>query len=264
LNRDAISFEPDDIHVVIEGEEPTPRRRGQAHDTAASDRLRAQAELVDIHNRRLAQERTIADANWRELNARQETARYRLQAANETGDEQAASAQQAEIARLEGLREGVRQRLNHWNSQSERQAPRYTHQTEEFLNRHPDLLTASGEPSDAARGAHHLAVSAGLKPDSPGYFEHVEKTLGLRGGGNGNGRSSGRSVGAESNSVHLNAHQRQLATDGTMTWGRHDLAAGRIKDASKIGSPIGVHEYARRLLAMERDGYGNKDKLWSK
>lgn len=157
-------------------------------------------------------------------------------------------------------------------------------QTANWLRSHRDYVTDQRK-NHKLQAAHSNALSEGIEPDTDAYFEAVETFLGLRKvektvdppevteGDNvqrpsvaaaakkpaaravapvGSSRANGGTV--SGNEVRLSAGEAQAATDGTHVWGAHDLASGRIKDKSMIGSPIGHQEMARRKLAMQRNG----------
>ena len=131
----------------------------------------------------------------------------------------------------------------------------FTSRTADWMRAHKDLVTDPRSNSKLV-GCHHLALGEGLVPDSDEYFSFVENKMGLKNGG-GNGRSGNVQRGSSDggNAVRLSKGEVERANDGSIQWGRHDLAAGRIKDASMIGKPIGNVEYARRRIEMQKQGY---------
>lgn len=156
-------------------------------------------------------------------------------------------------------------------------------QTAEWLRQHRDYVIDPRKNAKLTAG-HHDAVAEGIKPDTPEYFEHVEKFIGLtkepdkvvtagddvqRPGAAPTKKPAQRSVapvanssanggGAGSKEVRLTPGEAKAADDGTHVWGKHDLAAGRIKDSSMVGRPIGLQEMARRKYAMDRQGLYDK------
>lgn len=151
--------------------------------------------------------------------------------------------------------------------------------TQKWLREHRDYLTDSTK-NHKLTAAHYSALGDGLAPDTEQYFEHVETTLGLREGkpkpngkgeerqrsGNGQFRrgsappvapvaQSGGGTSGGGTEVRLSAKEATAATDGTLTW-NYDDPSGKKK--FKKGDPIGVAEYARRKLAMQRDGRYDK------
>jgi hypothetical protein len=126
--------------------------------------------------------------------------------------------------------------------------------------------------------AHMDAISEGISPDTPEYFTHVESFLGIgkqqqTRQTNGDARqtttttrrraavpvapvhqSAGGTTGGGPE-VRLSPVEAKAAQDGTHVWASHDLAAGRIKDKSQIGQPIGIQEFARRKHHMTKEGH---------
>lgn len=150
-----------------------------------------------------------------------------------------------------------------------------TEPTARWLREHKDFIT---DPRKNAKmtGAHWDAIGEGLQTDTPEYFAHVEKYLGLtkaapNGKGNGNGNGSqpparrsassapvapvqasagGTSGGKE---VRLTPGEAKTATDGTLVWNT-DSKDGRYKK----GDPIGIQEFARRKSLMMEQGLYDK------
>jgi multidrug efflux pump subunit AcrA (membrane-fusion protein) len=149
----------------------------------------------------------------------------------------------------------------------------FTEPTANWLRDHREWVT-NAHKNAKLTAAHFDAVSENLVPDSPQYFERVETLIGLRKveqapKPNGNGKAqqqrrvappvaptqaSGGSVNGGGTQVRLTKGEVERANDGTHVWGKHDLASGRIKEASLVGAPIGNQEMARRKLLMQKDG----------
>jgi len=159
---------------------------------------------------------------------------------------------------------------------------RFTQPTADWMRAHREWVE-DPRKSKKLSAAHFDAEAEGLVADTPAYFAHVETYLGLRQKPNGNGAASNgsarpaprpaapvapvnggngsASVGSNGGGqeVRLSAGEVAAANDGaTHVWGKHDLAAGRIKDASLIGRAIGTQEFARRKLAMMKQGRYDK------
>ena len=161
-------------------------------------------------------------------------------------------------------------------------------ETQRWLREHRDWVLDPGKNAQLTR-AHYHAVGEGLTPDTPEYFAHVETRIGLRqeqrardeagrfaaadGGAapktptrraaappaapvNGGGATGAPAM--SGNVVVLTPIEAKAATDGTHVWGEHDLKAGRIKDKSLVGSPIGATEFAKRKRAMMAEGRYDK------
>lgn len=120
------------------------------------------------------------------------------------------------------------------------------------------------------------AVAEGHTRDSPEYFAHVEKFLGIakpgttNGAGKQNGaqqqrRAQGAPVAPVQNTgggmqgggatVRLTAGEAKSATDGSLVW-NYDDPSGQKR--FKKGDPIGVQEFARRKLEMQKNGQYDK------
>lgn len=140
--------------------------------------------------------------------------------------------------------------------------------TASWLRAHPEFIT---DPRKQAKltAAHYDAEGDGLVADTPAYFAHVEKFLGIGGeavtkaapteaeqvrpkkaapvapgsavsnGGGGDGRPV----------VMLTRGEAAAAQDGTHVW-NYDDPKGKFKK----GEPIGTTEFARRKLAMQKQG----------
>jgi hypothetical protein len=145
---------------------------------------------------------------------------------------------------------------------------------------------ASAEESKLARkliAADNDAAAEGIAVDTPEYFAHLESFVGLKKAASEekpdnkqtgvtqvrahqrrqsvpaapvNGGGSPASGGSEQIQVRLTKGQAESAEDGTHVWLKSDLAAGRIKDASMVGKPIGVREMARRVHEMSKERPG--------
>jgi hypothetical protein len=147
----------------------------------------------------------------------------------------------------------------------------FTEPTANWIREHPDWVKDKKKNAKLT-AAHADAVANDVELDTPEYFAHVESYIGLHqaetgtNNGTGNGAAkpapkvqrrssvpaapvtaSGGGTSGGGPTVRLTKGQEERANDGSIVWGKHDLASGRIKDASKIGTPIGTQEYARRV-----------------
>jgi hypothetical protein len=122
------------------------------------------------------------------------------------------------------------------------------------------------------QAAHFDAESEGFALDSPKYFDHVERFLGMKkaaepepkpnGGAEATSQRrptapvapvtpSGGGMSGDSNTVRLTKAEAEAAQDGTVQWNYDDpTGKGRFKK----GDPIGLTEYARRKLTMTKQG----------
>lgn len=164
-------------------------------------------------------------------------------------------------------------------------------QTQEWLRAHPEQAaamarqmngSASGDEVKRARklsAAHEDALAEGYAADTPQYFEHVEKFIGLKKeptngaakpqpqrrsspavapvsqSGAGNGTTGGTQV-------RLTQGEAAAATDGTHVWNAGNLHPETGKPIKRddpiVGTPIGHREFAKRKLAMQRQGAYDK------
>jgi hypothetical protein len=133
--------------------------------------------------------------------------------------------------------------------------------------------------------AHFDAEASGYAPDTPQYFDHVEKFIGLKKDAavvtegddvqrpgaakeaakeakkqaqrsvapvNGSAGSGGAVSG---NTVTLTSREAAAATDGTVVWNWDDTSGNK---KFKKGDPVGVEEFARRKQKMVQQGLYDK------
>jgi hypothetical protein len=125
--------------------------------------------------------------------------------------------------------------------------------------------------------AHYDAVADGIEINSTEYFDRIEKFLGLKTTKDSNGRDhkpdgkfaakratppsapvngASSAGGAQSaTEVRLSKGEAMAATDGTHTWSYDDTSGQK---RFKKGDPIGVQEFAKRKLAMQKQGLYEK------
>ena len=157
--------------------------------------------------------------------------------------------------------------------------------TAKWLRDHPDDLRVLATNSDTRRvakisAAHNDALAEGYGLDSPEYFAHVERFLGMtkeeaketpKPAGNGAPKAaprrpgppvapvqaSGGGVSGGGVEVRLSKGEAAAATDGTLVWNYNDPSG---KNLFKKGDPIGITEMARRKKALTEQG--QYDKSW--
>jgi hypothetical protein len=146
-------------------------------------------------------------------------------------------------------------------------------QTAEWLRAHRDFVINPAK-NQKLTAAHYDAMAESLTPDTPEYFAHVEKFVGLKkdasvtegdnvqrpgaapkkqaqravapvGGSSANGGAP------PSNEVRLSSGEAKAATDGTHIW-NYDDPSGAKK--FKKGDPIGIQEFARRKQKLTQQG----------
>jgi hypothetical protein len=228
-----------------------------------------------------ASERRIAAANKRGADARAEAARHRLETARlrtqaardnvenalltaqsevsaaqteyadafERGDFDTAAKATARISEassrrvlLANQREALARAPISSGDEFEDHLARFTEPTANWMRDHRDWVVDQRK-SAKLTGAHHMALSEGLTPDTPAYFDFVEKTIGVRDGNSGRGSADHRTH-VTSNGVYLTENEKKIAQDGTLVFN-----AG-----PRRGQPIGIQEMARRKSEMHKQG----------
>jgi len=142
--------------------------------------------------------------------------------------------------------------------------------SQDWLRRHRECVT-DDKLNKKVLAAHNLAESEGIKANTDEYFDYIDEFMGFKekkepgataerrppanqqqqqrrsapsapvsrdnGGGSGSELQPGE--------VKLTPREAKAATDGTLVW----------NTGPEKGKPIGTKEFARRKLAMTRDGY---------
>lgn len=148
-----------------------------------------------------------------------------------------------------------------------------TPKTAQWLRDHSDMATAlaarmSGRATteQSRLGAkltagHNMAESEGLEADTPEYFEYIEKFIGEPKKPTQTQRRASAPVTPVSHSgggtngggveVKLTRGEANAANDGSIVWNTPDPTG---KNRWTVGSPIGNQEFARRKLAMQKEG----------
>lgn len=131
-----------------------------------------------------------------------------------------------------------------------------SHQSRAWLQAHPECLQDQ-EKYLLMSAAHTAAVKTQLTPDTPEYFNFIERRLGYADEPQSQPRSRSMPAappsrdsapGASKVSVQLSANEVKSATDGTIVWN-----VGPNK-----GKPVGTQEMARRKALLQKDGkYSN-------
>jgi hypothetical protein len=252
---------------------------------------------VEAENTRLAQEvgglhKAIASSQLETVSsgleaaaAEQKAAKAAYKAAFESGDADAiADAQErmsfaaARSMRLAEAKATVEARAKDLPSRDTGAPQRHADPVEAFaagrdpkaqawIRAHGEYITDGAKSAQLSK-AHHAALGE-LGPDaegSDGYFEAVEKHLGLREAAKPRSQvrsppvapvsSTGGSVSTGGNGyeVKLTKKEAENAQDGTITWNRNwDAAKDGPKKFNK-GDPIGIHEMARRKLVLSKNG----------
>lgn len=141
--------------------------------------------------------------------------------------------------------------------------------SQQWLRGNRQFVGGDGQPVPKLTAAHWSAVAENLAPDSPEYFSHLEKTLGIKqvekkpeprvqrreSAPAAPVRSAGGDVSGGQRQVSLTAKEAQSATDGTLVWNFDDPTG---KSRFRKGDPIGVGEFARRKSIMMKEGQYDK------
>lgn len=251
----------DGLHVTIEDDDDAAAsariadsNRRYEEATREADQYRAETARL---RRQTAVDRVAVDLATTE--AEIEAARGALYWAKENGDFASEVAAQEKLTSSVTKRENLTARAEAIQRQPmpqtfEDHLSRFTPRTADWMRRNRDWVMDPGK-SNRLQSAHHVAVARGLEPDTDEYFDHVERTIGLRSGG---GRSSSgrvaadvdprRPVSSDGRTVLLTKGERERAIDGTLTW---NYGPNR-------GKPIGIQEMARRKAAMVAEGRYNR------
>lgn len=250
------------------------REAAQARQEAATARTAATASNLDTVTTALAAAQTAAEAAKRDMRAAKEagdldaemdaqdrltTARIDVRTYDEAKANLEARAKAAPTRPADPVEAYIQGR---------------SEQTATWLRAHRDYVTDQRK-NQKLTAAHHDAVAEGLSPDTPDYFTHVEKFIGIRKAEpakevtegdnvqrpgaakrsgpvvapvNGSARTGGAVGGQE---VRLSANEAERAVDGTHVW-NYDDPSGQKR--FKKGDPIGVQEFARRKRAMTASG----------
>jgi hypothetical protein len=133
--------------------------------------------------------------------------------------------------------------------------------TAQWLRSHREWLSDKAKNEQLTQ-AHYHALGEGVRVDTPEYFAHVERQIGLAGSKNSSSQRTNLRVNPSDTSSHISGNRVALtrgeserATDGSIVWNENDLRSGRIRDRALIGRPIGHGEFARRKVAMHRQGF---------
>jgi hypothetical protein len=256
------------LRVVIDDDEGgatlqsrTPRADRVADLERETGQWRAETARLrqEAHHNRLEAARIQVDAGLRQTTAEAESARAAYQSALDRGEFDRTADAVAKLAEIEVRRREIereQQALARIPAPPSDPVEAYcagrTEPTRRWLEQHRDFIT---DPQKNARltSAHWAAVAEDLVPDSPEYFEAVERRIGLRDGGRRavEGKfeidRSNPNTHARGNSVFLTPGEVRAATDGTLTF----------NTGPKKGQPIGTVEAGRRKAIMIREGRYN-------
>lgn len=295
-----VAKEPaDDLAAQFADLQAQSKRDQQAIDTERRQRIAAEQEAIRARQEATTARGEVIDSQYGTvesgLSAAQEAAdaaEREYKAAFEASDGAAMAKAQRSIARAEAtisrLTEAksdldTRKAKAPIEAEQVREQPRQvvhddpveayvanrTPPTAKWLRAHPEFVTDQRKNAKLT-AAHYDADAAGITVDTPEYFEHVEKFIGIaktngkapeprtrratvpaapvNGGGGSAGSSSGQIV-------NLTRAEARAAEDGTVVWNVPDPTG---KNRWKVGDPVGHQEYARRKLAMTKQGAYDK------
>jgi hypothetical protein len=235
---------------------------------AEAERNRAFAERAYLQNQLLRTRCDQVAAEIQHTTVAAEAAEVALKNDLEAGDMVAAARRNREISQIEVRRLNLEQTAAQLQATPplpadplEAYCAGRTEPTRRWLQEHRDWVT---DPKKNVRltAAHWSAVADELVPDSPAYFEAVEKAIGLRDGGRARGdngddvhrtsdvtvRKHRRGDPIPSGAVRMTKGEYEAATQ-IIKWDRDD-PQGRFKKHE----PIGVREYLRRKELMQQQG----------
>lgn len=150
--------------------------------------------------------------------------------------------------------------------------------SQEWARNHRDWI-ADPAKLRKVQAAHMHAMGEEIAPNTPEYFDHIERRLGLKKGPDRdpdtgqftsdkpapkrsvsppaapvNAGSNGSSA-ISGNTVTLTQGEAKAATDGTVVWNWDDPTGQK---RWKKGDPIGIQEFARRKREMTKQGAYDK------
>jgi hypothetical protein len=280
-------------------------QKQQQDEQEARQAAEARAQEAEL-GRRVAEEQArkasteVADTRLASIEQAIESAKAEADSASneyasalEAGDWKKAAEAQRKMARAEARGIQQEQFKQAWEAQKQqpqqpvstgdrfedyiRRVERVTPNSAQWLRNHRDWLTDERKNAQLT-AAHFDAVANDIAVDTPAYFEHVERKIGLRAeakrpnGNAGNGNtprrqaapvapvmpSPGGTSGGGGNEVRLTQREALAATDGTLIW-NYDDPSGQKK--FKKGDPIGIQEMAKRKRAGMAQGLYDKGKF---
>ncbi len=256
----------DEVRIRIPDDDaPSAPGETSAEIKAATERANAEAARA---RQETAQARAIIEQNQTNqlltgislVKAEAANARAAYREAMESGDfDKAAEAQEAiataasRVHQLESIRDYQAQRPQQPADPVEAFAQGRTEATAAWIRQHPQYIRDQQKFARLQSG-HYSAIAEGLTPDTPQYFARVEREIGLRKGEQqAVKRSNDPHTHVQGGSVYLPPGEAERSRDGSLTWQRHDVKAGRCS-AEQVGSPIGLEEMARRKSFFLKQG----------
>jgi len=251
------------VHVADDDDDAaaSARRIAEIDAKAAASRSEAARSRLETARLRTQTARNNVENALLTVESQAAAAEAQYAQAFEAGDFDTAAKATARISEASSRRvllETQKQAIEHASISSgdafEDHVSQFTDRTAQWMRQHREWVEDPRKNSKLM-GAHHMAVSEGLEPDTPAYFDHVERAIGLRGGG---GRSSthmqretpkynptDHRTHVTPDGVYLTENEKKIATDGTLVF----------NFGPNKGKAIGIHEMARRKSEMSKQGY---------
>lgn len=282
----------DTIKGQLDDEKKARESDRRAREAAEADAAKARQEATQARGDATISQFDVVVSGIETATAEADAAEREFTAAYEAGDGKAQAQAQRKMAqaearkvRLEEAKADLEARKTAAPRTEQRTEPagdpvdkyisQFSSRSQTWLRDHRDHVTDATKNSRLI-AAHHLAVADGLKPDSDEYFGFLEKNLRLgkdaavddtrrqttttqrrasapvapvNGGGGMNGGSGG------SLEVRLTRSEAERSEDGTLVWNYPDPTG---KGRWKVGDPIGKNEFARRKIALQKQGAYDK------
>jgi hypothetical protein len=265
-----MSDEP--VRFTIDGNDPAPSARHTDTDAAAEmEKTRSVLrEAATVKNELLLARREHAAVHLEAVDAEMARASQGFQQAWEAGDAPQMAEYQRSIAALEVRRQNtqaVAERLDRTQpipaDPVEAFAAGRSSQAQSWIRAHPEYVL-NERRSAKLNAAHSDAIAEGVVPDTPEYFEHINKFVGEGGESRRRGSDNAtlRVIVTDNpnkplgrGEVRMTKGEYRAATEGALTW-NYDSPDGKHKK----GAALGVEEYLRRKGIMKQQG-GYYDKL---
>lgn len=252
-----------------------------ARDEAARERQareRAEADVAKVRTDLTESNVSAVDSALAAAKAEADNFQREQQTAFEAGDFKAASDAGRKMARAEAtisrLEEGKANLIERKTEQPKREDRQAVQQQETrsqaWLRTHPNYNIPGSSENFEAIAAHNKAMAKRIAVDSDAYFDFVETELGLKASPKPNGAErqpenrtrampgapvsrDDTPTGGQPSPTRVTLTRGEVeAAEHTLTWNYTDPKIGAVK-----GQPIGTKEYARRKIAMQKEGrYG--------
>jgi hypothetical protein len=255
------------VQYSIDGHDPAPPAGRHTDTDAAAEMEKTRHSLREAaawKNELLLAKREQAAVHLEAVDAEAARASQAFQQAWENGDGAQMAESQRAIANLE-----VKRNIAHATAERlEKTQPAPTDpveafaegrsaQAQDWIRSHPDYVMG-GRKTAKLQAAHNDAIGEGISPDTADYFSHVNRFLGIDGGGAGSRRRGNDSEirrvivtdnpnkPIERGEVRMTKGEYRAATE-TLVW-NHDSPDGKYKK----NDPLGVSEYLRRKGIMSK------------